>query len=66
MGIKILMGIYSFLTVKDYWSVEEGYGNLLIQKAIGRERFWEMLQNMHFADSLQNPLQRDSEQYDRA
>ena len=48
------MGINRLTSIKDYWSVEEGLGNPLIQKAMTRARFWEILQKMHFADNLQN------------
>ena len=66
LGINILMGINRLPDIKDYWSVEEGLGNPLIQKTMTRLRFWEILQNMHFADNLQNLPPKDSEQYDRA
>ena len=66
LGINILMGINRLPAIKDYWSVEEGLGNPLIQKAMTRSRFFEILQNMHFSDNLQNLPPRDSEQYDRA
>ena len=60
------MGINSLPAIKDYWSVEEGLGNTLIQKAMTRSRFFEILQNMHFSDNLQKLPPRDSKQYDRA
>ena len=66
LGINILMGINRLPAIKDYWSLEEGLGNPLIQKAMTRSRFFEILQNMHFSDNLQNLPPRDSEQYDRA
>ena len=66
LGINILMGINHLPAIKDYWSVEEGLGNPLIQKAMTRSQFFEILQNMHFSDNLQNLPPRDSEQYDRA
>ena len=65
LGINILVGIKHLPAIKDYWSVEEGLGNRLIQKAMTRARFWEILQNMHFADKLQSLPPRNSEQYDR-
>ena len=66
LGINILMGINRLPAIKDYWSAEEGLGNPLIQKAMTRSRFFEILQNMHFSGNLQNLPPRDSEQYDRA
>lgn len=65
LGINILMGINQLPSMKDYWSVEEGLGNPLIQKAMTRTRFLEILKNVHFADNLQE-LPKDSESYDRA
>ena len=65
LGINILVGIKHLPAIKDYWSVEEGLGNRLIQKAMTRARFWEILQNMHFADKLQSLPPRNSEQYHR-
>ena len=37
--------------MKSYWSVDEGLGNSLIQKAMTRAQFLEILQNIHFADN---------------
>ena len=54
LGINILMGINCLPAIKDYWSVEEGLGNPLAHKAMARAQFWEILQNMYFADNLQN------------
>ena len=51
LGVNLLMGINKLPTMKSYWSVDEGLGNSLIQKAITRARFLEMLQNIHFADN---------------
>ena len=64
--INILMGNNRLPAITDYWFVEQGLGNPLIQKGMARARFWEILQNMHFADNLQNLPPRDSEQYDCA
>ena len=51
LGVNILMGINKLPTIKSYWSVDEGLGNPLIQKAMARGRFLEILQNIHFADN---------------
>ena len=48
------MGISRLPAIKDYWSVEEGFGNPVVQKELERPRFWEILQNMHFAGNFQN------------
>ena len=54
LGINILMGIHKLPSMKDYWSVEEGLGNILIQNTMTRSRFLEILQNLHFANNLQD------------
>ena len=51
LGVSLLMGINKLPTMKSYWSVDEGLGNSLIQKAITRARFLETLQNIHFANN---------------
>ena len=66
LGINLLMGIHKLPSVKDYWSVEEGLGNPLIQKAMTRTCFSEILQNVHFTDNLQELPPKDSESFDRA
>ena len=66
LGINILMGINRLPAIKNYWSVEEGLGNPLIQNTRTRARFWEVLQSMPFADNFQNLPPIDSEQYDSA
>ena len=53
LGINILMGIHKLPSMKDYWSVEEGLGNILIQNTMTRSRFLEILQNLHVANNLQ-------------
>ena len=44
LDVNILMGINKLPTIKSYWSVDEGLGNPLIQKAMTRGRFLEILQ----------------------
>ena len=53
LGISILMDIHKLPQMRDYWSVDEGLGNTLIKKTMTRDRFLEILQNLHFADNLQ-------------
>ena len=53
LRISILMDIHKLPQMRDYWSVDEGLGNTLIQKTMTRDRFLEILQNLHFADNLQ-------------
>ena len=52
--------------MKSYWSVDEGFGNSLIQKAMTRARFLEVLQNIHFTDNHKELPPKESEEYDRA
>ena len=66
LGINILMGIHKLPKMRDYWSVDEGLGNTLIQKTMTRDRFLEILQNLHFADNLQKLPPKESESFDRA
>ena len=66
LGNNILMEIKCILARKDYWSLEERLGNPLTLRVITTAPFWEILQNMHFADNLQNLPTTDSEQYDGA
>ena len=60
------MGINNFPTIKSYWSVDTGLGNPLIQKAVTRRWFLEILQNIHFADNRKESPPKDSDEYDRA
>ena len=66
LQINILMGIHKLPKMRDYWSVDEGLGNTLIQKTMTRDRFLEILQNLHFADNLQKLPPKESESFDRA
>ena len=66
LGVNFLMGINKLPTVKSYWSVDEGLGNSLIQKAMARAQFLEILQNIHFADNHKELPPKESEEYDRA
>ena len=52
--------------MKSYWSVDERLGNLLIQKAMPRARFLEILQNIHFDENHKELPPKESEEYDRA
>ena len=61
IGINVLMGIHKLPKMRDYWSVDEGLGNTLIQKMMTRDRFLEVLQNLRFADNLQKLPPKESE-----
>ena len=52
LGINIFMGIHKLPKMTGYRSVDEGLGNTLIQKTMTRDRFLEVLKNLHFADNL--------------
>ena len=62
---NLLMGINKLPTMKSYWSVDEGLRNSLIQKAMTRARFLEILQNIHFADNHKELPPKEKEAYDR-
>ena len=66
LDVNLLMGINKLPTTKSYWSVDEGLGNSLIQKAMTRARFLEILQNIHFADNHKELPPKESEEYDHA
>ena len=48
LGVNLLMGINKLPTMKSYWSVVEGLGNSLIQKAMTRARFLEIFAKYSF------------------
>ena len=66
LGVNLLMEINKLPAMKSYWSVDKGLGNSLIQKAMKRARFLEILQNIHFADNHKEFSPKENEEYDRA
>ena len=66
LGVNLLMGINKLPSMKNCWSVDEGLGNSLIQKAMTRARFLEILQNIHFPDNHKELPPKESEEYGRA
>ena len=66
LGINTLMGIHKLPKMREYGFVDEGLGNTLIKKMMTRDRFLEILQNLHFADSLQKLPPKEGESFDRA
>ena len=66
LGINFLIGIHKLSKMRDYWSVDEGLGNALIEKTMTRDQFLEILQNLHFPDNLQKLPPKGSESFDRA
>ena len=65
LGVNLLILINKLSTMKSYWSVDEGLGNSLIQKAMARARFLEILQNIHFADNYKEFPSKEREEYNR-
>ena len=65
LGVNLLMGINKLPTMKSYCSVDEGLGNSLVQKAMTRARFLEIVQNIHYADNHKELPPKESEEYDR-
>ena len=66
LGANLLMGINKLPTMENYWSVDEGLRNSLIQNAMTRARFLEILQNIHFAVNHKELPSKESEEFDRA
>ena len=66
LGINILMGIHKLPKMREYGFVDEGLGNTLMKKMMTRDRFLEILQNLHFVDNLQKLPPKESESFDRA
>ena len=66
LGVNLLMGINKLPTMKSSWSVDEGLGNSLIQKAMPSARLLEILQNINFADNHKELPPKESEEYNRA
>ena len=50
-GINFIMAINKLPTIAEYWRVDNLIGNDGIQNTMIRNRFCEILQNLHFADS---------------
>ena len=50
LSINVLMGISKLQSTKSYWSVAAGLRNPLIQEAVIRAFFIEILRNIHFTD----------------
>ena len=51
LGINFVMAISELPTIAEYWRVDNMIGNDGIQNTIIRNRFCEILQNLHFADN---------------
>ena len=66
LGINVLMAIHKLPKMRDYWSVDERLGNTLIQKTIARDRYLEIIQNLHFEDNFQDLPPKESESFNCA
>ena len=51
LGINFVMAINKLPTIAEYWRVDNLMGNDGIQNTMIRNRFSEILQNLHFADN---------------
>ena len=49
LGINFVMAINKLPTIAEYWRVDNLIGNDGIQNTMIRNRFCEILQNLHFA-----------------
>ena len=63
-GMCIIMGINVLPKVADYWSNDAFIGNDALKKIMPRNRFQELSQFLHFANSHLTPP-RGAENYDR-
>ena len=51
LGINFVMAINKLPTIAEYWRVDNLIGNDGIQNTMIRNRFCEIIQNLHFADN---------------
>ena len=54
LGINFVVAINRSPTIAEYWKVDNLIGNDGIQNKMIRNRFREVLQNLHFADNKEN------------
>ena len=54
LGINYIMAINKLPTIAEYWRVDNRIGNNVIQNAMIRNRFCEILQNLLFADNTED------------
>ena len=47
LGVTFLMGINKLPSLKLYWATDEGLGNTLIQNTMTRQRYLDILENIH-------------------
>ena len=51
LGINFIMAISELATISECWREDNPIGNYGIQNTMIRNRFCEILQNLHFADN---------------
>ena len=66
LGMNFAMALNKQPSLKSYWSTDSGLGNPLIQNTMPRKNFLNILQNLHFANNLQNLPNSTDPQFDRA
>lgn len=49
-GVSFFMGVVRLPSYKDYWRGDE-FGQELVRETLPRDRFFEILQNLHFSDN---------------
>jgi len=54
LGINYIMAINKLPSIAEYWRVDEFIGNYGIQTTMVRNRFVQILQNLHFADNTED------------
>ena len=54
LGINFVMAINKLATIAEYWRVDNLISNDGIQNTAIRNRFCEILQNLHFADNTKD------------
>ena len=65
LGVWIIMGIVKLPRVRDYWSQEPIFGeHPVITGAFARDRFFEILWNLHFNDNT-TAFPRGHDNYDK-
>ena len=64
IGIMMLMGYNILPGINEYWSENDSTANNRIRKSMSRDRFKQILKNIHLTDPQQKPSQ-DSANYDK-
>lgn len=54
LGINFIMSINQLPTIQSYWECGQFIGNEGIRNTMTRQRFKEILRNLHFADNTKN------------